>query len=327
MHLILVTGATGFLGRNLCEYLVGQGHTLRALARPTSHTAFLEDLGVEIVRGNLWEADSVRAAMQGCDSVVHAAARFRLWGPPEPFVKTNIEGTRHVLDAALAARVKKVIHISTIIVVGPQPSGVIITEETPCRPYPSDNYAKTKCAGERLAQSYAAKGLPVVILRLGALYGPHGHYAFNRLFFEEFLHNWRVQVHHGQRIIFPCYVGDAAWAVESALQRGQAGQIYNISNQSISHREANQIVSELCHRSSWRVNFPGWLMIGFSALLEFIALFTRREPFYPQNLKPYVFNDWQVDISRARRELNFTPSTFAKGAQRTLDWYRSIGYV
>jgi nucleoside-diphosphate-sugar epimerase len=325
--LILITGATGFLGRNLCEYLAGQGYALRALARPTSQTSFLEDLGIEIASGDVTNADSVKAAIQGCDYVVHAAARFRLWGPPGPFVETNVEGTRNVLEAALAEGVKRFIHISTIIVVGPQKPGVIITEATPCRPYPTDNYALTKYQGERLAHTYVAKGLPVLILRLGALYGPHGHYAFNRLFFEEFLHNWRVQVHQGRHFIFPCYVGDAARAIEAALQRGRVGQIYNVSNQSISHKEANQIVSCLANRSSWRINFPGWLMIEFSRLLEFMALFTRREPFYPKNLEPYVFNDWIVDSSKAQRELGLVPSTFTEGAQRTLDWYRSSGYV
>lgn len=325
--MILITGATGFLGRNLCEHLASQGYQLRALARPTSDTSFLEALGVEIARGDVADAESVRAALTGCDYVVHAAAHFRLWGPPPPFIKTNVEGTRHVLEAALAAEVKKFVHISTIIIVGPQQPQVIITEETACQPYPTDNYALTKYRGECLAHTYVDKGLPLVILRLGALYGPYGHYAFNRLFFEEFLHNWRVQVHQGRHFIFPCYVGDAAWAIEAALKRGRVGQIYNISNQSISHREANSIVSCLAHRSSWRINFPGWLMIEFSRILEFIALFTRREPFYPKNLEPYVFNDWIVDFSKAQRELGFVPSTFAEGAQHTLDWYRSIGYV
>ncbi|HXV99000.1 MAG TPA: NAD-dependent epimerase/dehydratase family protein [Anaerolineae bacterium] len=325
--MILITGATGFLGRNLCEYLAGQGNCLRALARTSSDTSFLEALGVEVARGDVADAEAVSAAMQGCDYVIHAAAHFRLWGPPPPFIQTNVEGTRHVLEAALAVGVKKFIHISTIIVVGPQQPGVIITEETPCRPYPTDNYALTKYRGERLAHTYVDKGLPLVILRLGALYGPYGHYAFNRLFFEEFLHNWRVQVHQGRHFIFPCYVGDAVWAIEAALKRGQVGQIYNISNQSISHKEANSIVSCLANRSSWRINFPGWMMIEFSRMLEFIALFTRREPFYPKNLEPYVFNDWIVDFSKAQREFGFVPSTFTEGAQQTLDWYRSIGYV
>lgn len=325
--MILITGATGFLGRNVCEHLVRQGYSLRALARPTSNTAFLESLGVEIAIGDVVDAASIKAAMAGCDKVVHAAARFRLWGPPEPFYQTNVEGTRHVIEAALAARVKRFVHISTIIVVGPQKPGVVITEETPCCPYPSDNYAKTKCLGEQLALSYVGRGLPVIVLRLGALYGPYGHYAFNRLFFEEFLNNWRVQVHQGRHIIFPCYVGDAARAIAAALQRGRPGEIYNISNQSITHRQANETVSRLTQRSSWRVNFPGWLMIRFSQLLELIALFTGREPFYPMNLVPYVFEDWIVDSSKARRELEFESSSFAEGARQTLEWYRSIDYV
>ena len=325
--LILVTGATGFLGRNLCEYLIGQGYKLRALVRPTSDTSFLEAMNVELTTGDLHDPDSVRVAMRGCDYVMHTAAYFRLWGPPEPFVKTNVEGTRHILDAALSEGVKKFVHISTIIVVGPQKPNVVITEEAGCNPYPSDNYAKTKCQGEHLALSYVEKGLPVVVLRLGALYGPHGHYAFNRLFFEEFLNNWRVEVHNGRHIIFPCYVGDAAWAIEAALLRGKEGEIYNISDHSISHKEANKIISTLAQRSSWRINFPAWLMLAFVELLEGLAYFTNREPFYPRNLKPYVFSDWIVDSSKAQRELDFVPSTFAQGAERTLEWYRSIGYI
>jgi nucleoside-diphosphate-sugar epimerase len=122
-------------------------------------------------------------------------------------------------------------------------------------------------------------------------------------------------------------VGDAARAIEAALRRGRVGETYNISNKSITHREANETVSRLAGRSSWRVNFPGWMMIELARLLEFIARFTGQEPFYPLNLVPYVFDDWTVDSSKAERELDFESSTFTEGAQRTLDWYRSIGYL
>jgi len=324
--LILVTGATGFLGRNLCQHLAGQGYQLRALVRPTSNFAFLQTLGVDIFLGDVTDFSSVLAATQGCQYVIHTAAYFRLWGPPEPFEQTNVKGTHHVLEAAQIAGVKRVVHISTIIVVGPQKPGVVITEQTPCRPYPSDNYAKTKFKGECLVMQYAKKGLPTVILRLGALYGPHGHYAFNRIFFEEFLHNWRIEVHQGQHITFPCYVGDAARAIESALRLGQTGEIYNVSNKSISHKKANQIISRLAGRSSWRVNIPGWLMIQVANFLELVALVTNKEPYYPKNLVPYVFYDWVVDSSKARQELAFEPSTFNQGASHTLEWYASIGY-
>jgi dihydroflavonol-4-reductase len=286
----------------------------------------LEDYEVELVRGDVLDPASVRAAVKGCEYVVHAAAYFRLWGPPEPFQNTNVEGTRNVLTAARAEGVQRFIHISTIIVVGPQKAGVVITEQTPRQPYPSDNYAKSKSKGECLVGSFNDQGLPTIILRLGALYGPYGHYAFNRLFFEEFLHNWRVEVHHGRHIIFPCYVVDAAKAIEAALKRGHVGEIYNISDQSISHRTANSIISRLAGRSNWRINVPRWLMLQFVKILELIARFSKHEPFYPRNLEPYVFHDWIVDSSKAQKELLFSPSNFHEGARRTLDWYRSIGY-
>jgi nucleoside-diphosphate-sugar epimerase len=323
--LILVTGATGFLGRNLCERLTRNGYSLRALARPTSDTLFLEELGVEIVIGDVRDRASVRAAIAGCEAVIHAAARFRLWGPPETFEDINLWGTRNVLASAYELHIKRFIHISSIIVVGPQPPGAVITDDTPYGPYYGDNYARTKMGGERLAISYAEVGLPVIVLRLGALYGPWGDYAFNRLFFKEFLRGWRVQVHRGRHITFPCYVDDAAAAIEAALTRGRIGEVYNVSGQNISHREANQIVSRLAGKSRWRLNVPGAVMVNFARLLEFIALFTRREPFYPLNLATFVFDDWVVNSDKARRELGFRPVSFEEGARRTLEWYRSIG--
>ena len=134
------------------------------------------------------------------------------------------------------------------------------------------------------------------------------------------------KLHKGRHIIFPCYVEDAAKGIEAALHQGRIGEIYNISDKSISHREANTIISRLAGRSNWRINFPRWLMLQFVKILELIAFFTKREPFYPKNLEPYVFYDWVVDSSKAQDELSFTPSTFTEGAQRTLEWYRSIGY-
>lgn len=227
--MILVIGATGFLGSSLCQRLAHKGYSLRALARPTSDTLFLQALGVQVAAGDVRDLASVRAAMADCDTVIHAAARFLLWGPPELFEEINLWGTRNVLATAYALDVKRFIHMSTIIVVGPQPPGTIITEDTPCGPYHGDNYARTKMGGERLALSYAEVGLPAV-------------------------------------------------------------------------------------------------MINFARLLEFVALFTGHEPFYPLNLAPYVFEDWVVNSHKARCELGFEPISFEEGARRTLDWYRSTGY-
>jgi NAD+-dependent farnesol dehydrogenase len=323
--MILVTGATGFLGRNLCKYLVEKGHQLRVLVRSTSNVPFL-DKNIEVVTGDICDKESLQYALIGCEQVIHTAAYFRLWGSPELFEKINVLGTQNMLEAALIAKVRRFIHVSTIIVVGPQPPTVEITEETSYNPYPDDHYACTKMKGEQIALSYVQRGLPVIVLRLGALYGPGGHYAFNRLFFEEFLRGWRVQIHQGRHVTFPCYVSDAVVAIEAALTQGQVGQVYNIAGESITHREINETVSRLAGKSSWRINFPASVMIKFVHLLEFIAKFTQQEPFYPPNLVPYVFEDWVVNTNKARRELGIVPLSFKEGARRTLEWYQSVGY-
>ena len=325
--MILVTGATGFLGRNLCEYLTQQGYSIRALARSSSDIDFLHKLGVETAIGDVTDRVSVLKAAQGCRQIIHTAAYFRLWGNPKDFAAVNRRGTFNVLTAAQKVNIQRFIHISTIIVARPKISNETITENLPYNPYPTDYYARTKVGGERLALSFAKKGLPVIVLRLGALYGPWGHYAFNRIFFEDFLyHGLRIQVHSGRHITFPCYVGDAVKAIKAALTLGRVGEIYNVSGESISHQEINRIVSQLAGKSNWRINIPAPLMINFARLLECLSIVTKKEPYYPINLVPYVFEDWWVDSNKARRELKFAPRSFQEGAQQTLAWYKSVGY-
>ena len=322
--MILITGATGFLGHNLCEYLAGRGALMRALVRPTSDYAFLEELGIELAWGDLNDAEAVARACEGCQEVVHAGAKFRLWGPWEEFYRTNVMGTHHILEAACQAKVRRFIYVSTVAVIGRPVPGRIIDEEHPCAPL--DHYQYTKLMCERLALRYHdQRGLPVIVIRPGAFYGPWGHYGLNRLLFDDFLRGIRIQVHHGRHITFPVYVKDVCWAIETLLERGRLGETYNVSGESIPHRQASDIISRLAGKSTWRFNAPEGLMVTVARVLEILARFTRREPWYPLNLYPYIFYDWPVSSEKARRELGFQPTPFEDGARETLDWYRANG--
>lgn len=321
---ILVTGATGFLGHNLVAHLVEQGYTVRALVRESSDTRHLAALGVELVVGDVREAASVNAAVIGCRYVVHGAGLFRFWGNVRDFERTNVEGAAYVLEAARRHSVDKLVHISTVVVVGTPPPGQTIDEATPCKP--ADPYQRSKLDGENLVRMFhQTTCLPAVILRPGAFYGPWGRYAFNRLFFEDPLKGLLIQVHGGQRLTFPVFVPDVARAIVAALKDGRPGEVYNVSGDPLTQRQVNQAVSRLAGLPSFRLNVPARGMLALSGWMTRQAERTGREPYYPLNLANYVFNDWQVSSAKARAELGFVPTPFEEGARQTLDWYAASG--
>lgn len=321
--MIFVTGGTGFLGRHLIPTLCRSGFHIRVLTRDPEHCAWIKRYpNVTAVRGDVRDPATFREAMKGCRYVVHAGGIFRFWGKPEIFDETNTEGTKHVLDAALAADVERFIHISSVAVVGQPDPANVIDETYP--PNPVDPYQVSKLRAENLALSYYHEHkLPVVVLRPGAFYGPMGEYAFNRLFFKDPMRGIIMQVDFGRHVIFPAYVGDVARAIVLALTRGQLGEVYNICGDWISHRDAFTIVIKEARLWYPRLNVPGWLGIATSHLMTALATITRREPFWPINMKSYVYNDWRVSNDKARRELGFTPIAFEDGVRRTVAWYRA----
>lgn len=323
--MIYVTGGTGFLGRNLIPCLVERGHTIRVLTRtPEQHPWLNAYEPVEVVAGDVTDAKRVQETMRGCRYAIHAAGLFRMWGRPQDFERTNVQGTRHVAEAARHHHVERLVHVSTIAVIGhPQP-GQIIDETHP--PSPADAYQRSKLAGEAVIHSTAERGLPAVILRPGAFYGPYGRYAFNRLFFEDPLKGLLIKVDGGKNIIFPVYIGDVAAAICNALHCGATGETYNICGDPLTHNEANDIVSDAAGMTRFRINAPTWGMITLARAWTWLSQFTHVEPYYPINLRSYVFNDWQVSSQKARDELCFRPTDFREGAAHTLAWYRAEGY-
>lgn len=324
---VFVTGGTGHLGPSLLDALLAAGYRVRVLTRdPARHPWLCQRDGqdLQIVVGNVEARDTFERALVGCRYVVHAAGRFSFWGTPDSFARTNIHGTQHMLDAAKKAGVERFVQVSTVAVIGDPEPGRVLDESHPARP--ADPYQRSKLEGERVALQFArTHGLPVIVLRPGAFYGPGGRYGFNRLFIEDPLKGLRIQVQGGRRIIFPAYVGDVAAGIVAALTAGRPGEMYNLSGAPISHREANRIVSDEAGIRPFRLSVPGWSMIALAAAWTALSRLTRFEPYYPLNLRSYVFNDWRVSSDKARRELDFRPIDFREGVRRTLEWYRGQG--
>ncbi|HRE48972.1 MAG TPA: NAD-dependent epimerase/dehydratase family protein [Aggregatilineales bacterium] len=322
---VFVTGGTGHLGRSLLPLLAQSGFRVRTLTRRPQDHAWLQALpNVEIISGAVEDAALMNKAVVGCRYVIHAAGLFSFWGLAGDFNQTNLKGTQNVLNAAVAAGVEKFIHISTVVVIGTPQRGRVIDESYP--PAPVDPYQVSKYEGEcAVLAAHRDHGLAAVVLRPGAFYGPHSRYAFNRLFIEDPLKGIRLQVNGGRNLTFPIYVGDVARAAILALTQGIPGERYNLSNPPITHKAVNRIVSEEAGIPRWRINVPNGALVILARAWEAISRLTRIEPYYPINLRTYVFYDWNVSSEKARVGLGFQPISFAEGVRHTLAWYHQIG--
>ncbi|HSJ07943.1 MAG TPA: NAD-dependent epimerase/dehydratase family protein, partial [Longimicrobiales bacterium] len=175
----LVTGATGFTGGHLARALRARGHPVRALVRPGTAAGSLADAGIEVVRGDITDARAVDAAVAGMTTVYHVAAVYRTAGHPDDHYRAvHVGGTRNILDAAARHRVDRVVHCSTVGVHGAI-RDVPSDEDSPFNP--GDIYQQTKLEGELVAQEAFRQGLPGVVVRPAAIYGP-GDLRFLKLF-------------------------------------------------------------------------------------------------------------------------------------------------
>lgn len=180
-----MTGGTGLLGSHLVEQLRAQKRCVRALCRPGSETSFLRRVGAQIVEGDLADRESLERACDGVDTVYHAAARVGDWGPWRDFVRVSVDGTRHLVGAAAAARVRRFLHISSISVYGHvNGKGLVLDERAPIgvNLHRWSYYSRAKVEAENVVWAAQAAGrLAVTVIRPSWLYGERDRTTLPRL--------------------------------------------------------------------------------------------------------------------------------------------------
>jgi predicted dehydrogenase/nucleoside-diphosphate-sugar epimerase len=177
---VLLTGATGFIGCRVAEVLaLRDGWQVRAVIHNPANASRLARLPVELIQGDLQDEATIRELMSGCDAVVHCAVGTT-WGQRQEIFKVTVDGTRKLAEAALAAGVKRFVHLSTISVYGDDGAMTgTIDEMTPVKPVSGSEYGESKAAAERAVQEVVRRGLPAVIFRPARVFGP-----FSRIFIE-----------------------------------------------------------------------------------------------------------------------------------------------
>ena len=319
----LVTGGTGFIGGALVRALVAGGAHVRVLARSTSQTAALEELGVEIVRGDILVRASIEAALTGCDTLFHAAALYDLWGLDEAeLLATETEGTRNAMAAALVVGVDKVVYTSTAVCIG-EAKGQIATETTVHRGYFLSNYEKAKHAAEQVAFEYVDKGVPLICVHPAAVYGPGDHKPSGRFIIN--LLNGRVPA------LFPgwmslVYIDDAARGHVLAAESGRVGERYILAGTVSPLNELGRLVCQLAGRRS-PPTIPAPLAAPYALGGEALSRLTRSPPVLSWDTYRLTAHGFRADGSRAAAELGLAYTDPEEGLTRTINWYWEQGLL
>ena len=317
---ICVTGGTGFLGGFLVRDLLAKGATVRVLARPSPRADALQDAGVEVVRGDLRDAESISQAFRGADVIYHLAAKVGAAALKDYF-ETNVAGTERVLVACERQGVGQFVYASSLAVYGPVEDGARIDENTPFddKPELRDPYAQSKIAADRLVSSFAQRtGLPTMILREGIIFGPgrplpSGMFAFR-------LGNTNV-VFGDPRSRFPLnYVENLVDAMQVAAASGNGLRHFNVlDDEELTLAQYHQLKCAVDH-SRTRFSSP-WPLYVASPLMEALR------PIVPMGdlrlsthqLRRALQNRW-YDTRLIREQTGWAPRVSLREAlQRTID--------
>ena len=328
---VLVTGATGFTGGHLARTLAGRGHEVRALVRPKSLARFaaspLPDAGVAAVEGDLRSPDALARACQDVEVVYHIAATYREAGQPDSAYRAiNVEGTRHLLEAALAAGARRMVHCST----GGVHGHVAHPPANAAAPFnPGDVYQDTKLEAEQLARGFgAARGFDVVVARPIGIHGP-GDTRFLKMF--KGLARGRFPMLGAGTVFYHLtYIDDLVEGFrlcgEVAGARGRtyilAGEKYTTLNELVG------IVAGELQVGRPRMHWPVWPVWMAGLACEIVCVPLRIEPPLYRRRVDFYTKSRAFDITRARTELGYAPKVdLRSGIRLTIQWYREQGWL
>ncbi len=314
----LVSGATGFLGGHLAVALKNRGYTVRALSRATGDVSRLDAGGIETVTGDLADEDSLTRASAGQQVVFHTAGRVGDWGGGDEFRKVNVDGTAAVIAACLRNHVRRLVHMSSLTVLGLPRHGATVDEETPVASRAGDAYTASKIAGEELVRRANGRdGLETVVVRSGVIWGP-GDKTFLPRFAALLRRGKMVLVDGGRNRVALSHVENLAQGMLlAAMAPAAAGQVYHLTDgEEITAAEAFGLLAEALDLPPPRRSLSFPVACAAAALMEAWARLRRQTdpPAFTRYGVRLVASDCCYDIGKARRELGYCPTiTFRQG--------------
>ena len=326
--LCLVTGATGFVGSAVARALVGMGHEVRVLARPSSDRRNLVDLSIAVAEGSMEDAQSLAHAVAGCRYLFHVAADYRLWVPdPAPMFRTNVEGTRDLMRAALDAGVERVVYTSSVATLGLVAEGAA-DEETPSN-FESviGPYKQSKFQAEEVVRGLVTRqGLPAVIVNPSTPVGPRDRKPTptGRLILEAARGHMPGYVETGLNIV---HVDDVAAGHLEAAELGRVGERYILGGENLSLARILLEVAQAAGTRAPRIRVPYSVAYPVAIGAELMARLGGKEPFITLDGIRMARKKMYFASEKASRELGYTPRPARDAIGDAIGWFKANGYL
>lgn len=327
--LVLVTGASGFVGSAVARIAQQKGFAVRVLVRASSPRKNLEALDADIVVGDMRDVASMRAALRGVRYLFHVAADYRLWAPdPAEIERANLEGAEATMRAALHEGVERIVYTSSVATLKVTSSGQSADETSPLTADQAIGvYKRSKVLAERAVERMIADDkLPAVIVNPSTPIGPRDvkPTPTGRIIVEAALGKIPAFVDTGLNLV---HVDDVAAGHFLALERGTVGERYILGGENLPLQQMLADIASLTGRKAPTLALPRWPLYPLAVGAEAVARFTKREPFVTVDGLRMSKNKMYFSSAKAERELGYRARPYREGLKDALDWFREAGYL
>jgi len=327
--LAFVTGATGFLGSHVARVLAEQGADLRLLVRTTSNLKNLEGLKAETATGDLRDAASLEKAMSGCDAVFHVAADYRLWvRDPGEMYRSNVEGTRAILEAARKNGVRRVVHTSSVATIGFLAGGRLADEDSPVSLADMIGpYKRSKFMAEQIAVEAGRSGMDVVTVNPTTPVGEQDvkPTPTGRIVVDFLKRKFPAYVETGLNLVD---VKECARGHVAAFEKGRSGERYILGGENLTLKQIFDKLGKITGLPSPTVKLP--YVIAFAAGVVDEAItgwLLNREPRATVDTVRMGRKMMFAGSAKAERELGWKIVPVEDALRRAAEWFRANGYV
>ena len=323
----LITGASGLVGANLVEAAAQHGYAVRAMHRKNSSLKALQGLHYESALGDVTDEASLKAAVRDVDIVFHVAAVATYWkADVKQMYHVNIEGTRNVLKAAVAAKAKRVVFTSSVSALGQPAFGTLLDETAQFNLKPEQfHYAYTKVLAEQVVQEFVKDGLDVVIVNPTIIMGPRDVNVIGGAMVLEAAKQHLFYYPPGGTNMVD--VADVCAGHLGAAERGRTGERYVLGGENLWYKELLSTVNEAVGKPHPWLKTPGSLLRAIAAPVDWARSHLHLKlPVDGQQLRLSAETFW-FDSAKARSELGFTSRPFVETVRSTYEWYKANGFI